>query len=181
MRDKSISMTKGVAILLMVLVHARFSHYGDTYINMFHMPLFFFMSGYCFKDSYLDDFRGYLWKRVKGAYWPFVKWGLFFLLLHNVFYSLNIYNDEFGFRGRVSHLYSTEDFIEHAKYIVLSMSGSEQLLGGYWFLHSYFVAAVIAFLIIWALRKKWLILVGGVFCCFCVCCLVDSALVCLAI
>lgn len=166
MRDKSISMAKGVAILLMVLVHARFSHYGDVYINMFHMPLFFFMSGYCFKTSYLDNFGCYLWKRIKGSYWPFVKWGLLFLLLHNFFFSLNIYNGEYGFRGKASSLYSNEDFIEHAKAIVTSMSGSEQLLGGYWFLHSYFIAAIICFFTIWLFRKKrqgMLLCVGGGF------------------
>ena len=164
MRDKSISMTKGVAIILMVLVHARFSHYGDTFINMFHMPLFFFMSGYCFKESYLDSFRIFLWRRIKGAYWPFVKWGLLFLLLHNVFFYLNVYNGEYGFRGHVSHLYTIENYLDHAKNIVVSMSGSEQLLGGYWFLHSYFVAAIFSFVIIWLCKNKvWSILVGGVF------------------
>lgn len=161
MRDESISMTKGFAIILMVLVHARFSHYGDTYINMFHMPLFFFMSGYCFKESYLNNFRAYFWKRVKGAYWPFVKWGLLFLFLHNVFFYLNVYNGEYGFRGRVSHLYTIKDFLEHAITIVVSMSGSEQLLGGYWFLHSYFVAAIIAFPTIWLFNRKWKSPVGG--------------------
>lgn len=163
MRDKSISMTKGMAILLMVLVHARFSHYGDTFVNMFHMPLFFFLSGFCFKESYLDNIRIYVWKRIKGAYWPFVKWGLFFLLLHNLFYSLNFYNGEYGFRGGVSTIYTKSDFIQHAIAIVSSMSGSEQLLGGYWFLHSYFVAAIFTFVIIWLFRKQWLILLGGAF------------------
>lgn len=89
-RDRSVSVTKGVAIILMVLVHARFSHYGDTYVNMFHMPLFFFMSGYCFKEAYLNDFKNYAIKRIKGSYLPFIKWGLLFLLLHNVFYNINI-------------------------------------------------------------------------------------------
>ena len=161
MRDNSISMAKGIAILLMVLVHAQFSQYGKVYVNMFHMPLFFFMSGYCFKASYLDNFPGFLWKRVKGAYWPFVKWGLLFLLMHNVFYSLNIYNGEYGYRGGVSHLYSSTDFKQHAFDIVTSMSGSEQLLGGYWFLHSYFVAAIITFVFIWLFHKRMPLLILG--------------------
>lgn len=154
MRDNSISMAKGIAILLMVLVHAQFSQYGKVYVNMFHMPLFFFMSGYCFKASYLDNFLGFLWKRVKGAYWPFVKWGLLFLLMHNVFYSLNIYNGEYGYRGGVSHLYASTEFLQHAFDIITSMNGAEQLLGGYWFLHSYFVAAIISFVVIYLFHKR---------------------------
>lgn len=160
-------MTKGIAIILMVLVHARFSRYGDTFINMFHMPLFFFMSGYCFKDKYLGDFRTYLKKRIKGAYWPYVKWGLVFLLLHNVFYALNIYNGEYGFRGEVSVMYTWIDIIKRAFLIIFTMNGAEQLLGGYWFLHSYFIAAIISFFIIWLLiwlfpnRHGYLIVGGG--------------------
>ena len=55
MRDHGVSIAKGIAIILMVLAHTRFSQYGGFYINMFHMPLFFFMSGYCFKEKYLDE------------------------------------------------------------------------------------------------------------------------------
>ena len=53
MKDNSVSIAKGIAIILMVLAHTRFSEYGNYWINMFHMPLFFFFAGYCFKDKYL--------------------------------------------------------------------------------------------------------------------------------
>ena len=164
-RDNSVSMTKGVAIILMVLVHARFSHYGDNFINMFHMPLFFFMSGYCFKETYLNDVWSFTKKRIKGAYWPYVKWSLLFLLLHNVFFALNIYNGEYGFRGTVSELYTINDYLQHILWIVTSLNGHEQLLGGFWFLHTYFFAAFISFATIWIFRRKFKnVLIGGVFC-----------------
>ena len=163
-RDSCVSMAKGIAIVLMVLAHARFSHYGGVYINMFHMPLFFFMSGYCFKEAYLDDFLTFSKKRIQRAYWPYVKWSLLFLLLHNVFFALNIYNNEFGFRGVTSQLYTVKDFLTRSLLIIGSMSGEEQLLGGYWFLHSYFFAAFISFFTM-VLFKNHLqyIVVGGAF------------------
>ncbi len=163
MRDNSVSMAKGVAIILMVLVHARFSHYGDTYINMFHMPLFFFMSGYCFKEGYLNDFKNFAQKRIKGVYWSYLKWGLLFLLFHNLLFALNIYNGEYGYIGTVSKIYTIKDISHHALLMVRSMNGEEQLLGGYWFLHTYFFAAFISFITIWLFKKNirlaWL---GGV-------------------
>ena len=107
------------------------------------MPLFFFMSGYCFKIKYLDDERGYLKKRVMGIYLPYLKWSLFFLLIHNVCFRLDIYSDEYGFIGRVSSLYIFSDFINHAISIITKMTEHEQLLGGYWFLKSLFVGSLI--------------------------------------
>ena len=116
---------------------------------MFHMPLFFFMSGYCFKENYIVDWQNFIKKRIKGIYWPFVKWSVVFLMLHNIFFFMNIYNDSYGFHGKVSELYSLNDYIQRLKMILVSMSGNEQLLGGFWFLKSLFFGSIIFF----AIRK----------------------------
>ena len=147
-RNDAVSMAKGVAIILMVMGHAQCPLWLWSYIYMFHMPLFFFFSGYCFKTSYLDDPRSFAKKRFIGIYWPYVKWNLVFLLLHNIFFFLNIYNDEFGFRGEVSHLYDAEEYVSRFLSIITQMKGEEQLLGGYWFLHSLFFASFIFYLIL---------------------------------
>ena len=141
--DNSVSFAKGIGILLMVLGHTYFSAYGYALIYMFHMPLFFFLSGYCFKQSHLDDFRSYARKRISKIYIPFVKWGLIFLLLHNLFFHLNIYNDVYGFNGVTSGLYGLSDYLKKTVFILFCLSGNEQLLGGYWFLHTMFFASFI--------------------------------------
>ena len=156
MKDNSVSIAKGIAIILMVLAHTRFSEYGNYWINMFHMPLFFFFAGYCFKDKYLEIPSDFVIKRIKGLYKPFVKWSLIFLVLHNLFFYLNIYNGEFGFRGIVSHLYTWQETFKKAVFIVTKMSDTEQLLGGYWFLKSLFWGSLIAFFIIRNVKNvKW--------------------------
>ena len=157
--DNSVSIAKGIGIMLMVLGHTFFSVYGYTVIYMFHMPLFFFLSGYCFKESHLEDFRNYAKKRISRIYVPFVKWGLIFLLLHNIFFHLNIYNDIFGFEGEVSQLYGTFDYLKKAFLIFFCLSGNEQLLGGYWFLHTMFFAS---FIFYGLLRIKMSPIIGGV-------------------
>ena len=159
MKDKIVSMAKGLAIVLMVLGHTSFNEYGGKFIYMFHMPLFFFLSGYCFKSSYLSDFKKFAIKRIKGAYVPYVKWGLLFLLLHNVFYRLHIYDALFG-----DTLFGLRDFGINALR-VFTLLHSEKLLGGYWFLQAYFVASFIFFLVVWLSknRKKMMCLVGGIF------------------
>lgn len=125
---------------------------------MFHMPLFFFMSGYCFKETYLDDPKSFVMKRVKGIYLPYIKWSLVFLLFHNIFFYLNIYNDLYGFNGNVSHLYDVQEFIKKFLSIVFTMEGHEQLLGGYWFMKSLFCASLIFFLVRKTLSSE---IIGG--------------------
>lgn len=86
---------------------------------------------------------------------PFVKWSLLFLLLHNVFYYLNIYNVEYGFKGEVSYLYSWKEYAIRCIRIVLGLHGQEQLLGGYWFLPQLLYASIIGFFTIKYVRNLY--------------------------
>ena len=86
---------------------------------------------------------------------PFVKWSLLFLLLHNVFYYLNIYNGEYGFKGEVSYLYSWKEYVIRCIRIMLGLHGQEQLLGGYWFLPQLLYASIIGFFTIKYVRNLY--------------------------
>ena len=135
--------------MLMVLGHSGLGvEFLQKFIYMFHMPLFFFASGYCFKRTYLDEPGKFLLRRVKGLYWPFVKWSLVFLALHNVCFLLNIYNGEYGFAGGVSHMYGWREFAERGWHIVACMNKQEQLVGGYWFLKQLFLGSIIAWMLL---------------------------------
>lgn len=138
MKDKKVSIAKGVAIILMVLAHTQFSEYGDKLIAMFHMPLFFFLSGYCFKEKHLLDAKEYASKKLKGIYLPFVKWSLFFLALHNILAYLNVYDNTYHF----------SEFIKKAIHIITAMQDYDSLLGGFWFLRTPMWASLFAFLLI---------------------------------
>lgn len=128
----------------MVMAHSECPEVIGRFIYMFHMPLFFIMSGYCFKKIYLNEPKRFLIRRLKGLYVPFVKYSLLFLVFHNVFFHLNIYNAEYGYKGNISYLFSSADFIKKAVLIVTTMSGNEQLLGGYWFLRCLLLASLIS-------------------------------------
>ena len=140
----AVAAAKGIAILLMVAGRAGCPHYMQEYLVMIRMPVFFIMSGYCFKAKYLQDARTFVMKRVRGIWWPYVKWVLFFLVLHNVLFRLNVYNDVFGYRGEVSHLYGWREW--GIKFVKTFYFGTgEQLLGGYWFLKELFWASLIGY------------------------------------
>lgn len=160
----AVNYAKGIAIILMVLLHSSRwieSGYLGHVVCLFHMPLFFFMAGYCFKEKYLSDFRTFAKKRFLGLWKPYVKYGLLFLLLHNVFFHLHIYDSIYGsYTGITSCLYGMKDYLLQFQRI-LRMVGSEQLLGGYWFLPTLFYASIIAYITIRYVRNS---LFGGVFC-----------------
>lgn len=145
-RVSSISMAKGVAIILMVLAHTQFSLYGDHLIAMFHMPLFFFLSGYCFKEKHLLDAKRYVIKKLKSVYLPFAKWSLIFLAMHNILSYLNVYNNT----------YTISEYVKRAFHIVTAMQDFDPLLGGFWFLRTLMWASIFSFFLIKiAVKSNW--------------------------
>ena len=148
--------------MLMVLLHSSRwieSGYVGHLVCLFHMPIFFFVSGFCFKQEYIRDTRGFLIKKVKGLWYPYVKFGLIFLICHNVFYYLHIYDSHYGsYTGVASAFYTFKDYLIQCQRTV-RMVGTEQLLGGYWFLHALFYACVISFITIKSSRGSTIL--GG--------------------
>lgn len=146
-RDDSVTISKALGIILMVLAHSGFSQIGDATINMFHMPLFFFMSGYCFSDCHLTSPKSFLCGKIKKVYYPYVKYSLLFLLLHNVFFLLHLYKDSDG-------IYTIQDFLFQGIRIIVSMGMHDQLLGGYWFMGNLFWGVIIAYMLLNFFKNK---------------------------
>lgn len=155
--SKNINITylKSIGIILMVIGHCGCGvPYVKQFIYMFHMPLFFFVSGFCFKEYYLSAPGKFLWQRVKGLYFPFIKWSVIFLLLHNFLLSINIYNTQFGFNGHAPYYYSFDWMLYLLKHLVFCMMQKDELmLGGYWFLNALFYASIFSWAIIKVSRK----------------------------
>jgi len=147
-RNDGIAIAKAIGIILMVLCHTWFSVPIEKWVLMFHMPLFYFFSGYCMSWNSLNEgFFIFLKKRIKGLYLPWLKWGLVFLIFHNFFYEIHIYDGVYGYNGVPSHLYSIKEILGKALRIILIMTENEQLLGGYWFLRTLLIGSVVGFLV----------------------------------
>jgi fucose 4-O-acetylase-like acetyltransferase len=124
-------IVKSFAIIAVVIGHS-----GSPITNiiyLFHMPLFFFISGYFYKDYYSKAPSILLKKRLRTLYKPYVEYELLFLALHNIFFKLYIYSNKVGYEDIVSHLYSTKEFAINAVKI-LAFDGTEQLAGAFWFI-----------------------------------------------
>lgn len=143
-KDVSMSVVKGVAIILMVLGHAEAPSFVTNFIYLFHMPVFFMAAGYFFAERYLDQPWQFVVRRVKGLYVPFVKWSLFFLVIHNLMFALGILNEQYGnWSGGVTHPYSGRDMLQRAVHIIFSMGGYDEFLAGaFWFFRALLLASL---------------------------------------
>lgn len=125
-RDTFLDFIRGFGMILVVLGHT-ISVY-QSFIYLFHVPLFFIVSGILFKRT--NSIRLDLLKKWKRLYLPNLKYGILFSLLHNVFVRWGIYP--------LDTFYAVPDFSKSIMKIFCW--GNEQLGGAMWFLRSLFFA-----------------------------------------
>lgn len=140
--NSTVSIAKGICIILMVVGHSGCPPVIMNYLAFFHMPFFFFISGYLLKPDYVDNPVLLIKKRVKTLWWPYFKFGFIFLLLHNLFYQLHFYETP----------YSYDEILRNAVKL-LFMLGHEELIGGFWFLRYLFYGLILTIILLWAYKK----------------------------
>lgn len=74
-----INILKALAIMLVVSGHLEFSLLGMFTPYSFQLALFFFISGYLFKDKYLTNIAEFMDKRIKSLLVPYFWYNLFYL------------------------------------------------------------------------------------------------------
>lgn len=161
-RNTRISVCKGIAIILMVIGHAEAPGFITLFIYAFHMPLFFITAGYFFTARTADDPWRFCARRFKGLYIPFLKWSIFFLLLHNVLFYFGILNETYGnWTGGVTHPYSLHTAGARLMMMLTGMAGYDEFpAGAFWFFRGLLVASIM-FLILYRLMPRRLGHVGA--------------------
>ena len=144
MRIPAIDFAKTIGIALVVFGHISGMGESDVMfsakniVNQFHVPLFFFLSGFCFKEN--DSWKAFLVKRIKGLYLPFVTCNLFFYIIHLIAHRLN---------GEAFTLFETlKSGIK-----ILCGYASSPLGGASWFLITLFLSLVLFKLLLAVLSK----------------------------
>ncbi len=140
MRLHWIDALKGIGIILVVFAHHSLPIALDTYIFSFHMPLFFFISGFLFDfEKYAESAANF----VKGRFRSLIVSYFCFALLTCLFYFLL----DTGFQPGVTNI----DFFKNsASYGVYSIFYALGPLVSYnpplWFLTCLFVTELIFYL-----------------------------------
>lgn len=116
-----IDVYKGIGILLMVMGHIEFGDKFDYWIHGFHMPMFFFVTGYLYKES--NNFLLFFIKKFKSLIMPY----FFFSLIHLFLFFL-----------------VTGVYLEQIIAILLySNTDNMPISGALWFLQSLFFSNMI--------------------------------------
>ena len=134
-RNDVVTIAKAICIVLMVMGHSGCPELLWKVIYLFHMPFFFFISGYFYRaDKVLK--AGYIMSKVKSLWVPFVKWSILFLLLHNVFFKIGI----------LDTILSLKDILKRV-ILIPFMYGNDELIGGYWFIKDLFYSTMFIILL----------------------------------
>lgn len=157
-RDVSVDIIKGIGIVLMVCGHsgAPFTHF----VYLFHMAIFFIASGYCYKSAKAISnaaFVGFVRRKFRTMYFPYVLWMTIFILLNNCFLDIGVYTDNpealpYMAVPKLGSYYTVGDFISHLSQAFV-LHGHSLMAGAFWFIAALMVLSILYCLIDTLLRK----------------------------
>ena len=132
-----LDMAKGLAIILVIIGHSSFvPGPAKMLLYVFHIPLFFFLSGFTLNVTKYKTFKEYFFSKVKSLVVPFFYLNIFVFL-----FQLFVMYPEQVFSFNLIHF---------AKQLLLS--DRLHVYFQLWFLNVMFLAHVVSYFI---LRRKW--------------------------
>lgn len=130
--DTTVSLAKAIGIIFVVVGHSGCPTMLSRFIYQFHMPLFFFLSGFFYKETNVKQSIRYMLKKVKGLWWPFQKWCLPFVFLQPIFDSM----------GFMKHSLGSTAIMKQTLLCIFNMSGATYFSSGVWFLRDMFIGLI---------------------------------------
>lgn len=158
-RNAKIDICRFIGICMMVIGHSGCPTAMKNYIYLFHMALFFFLSGFCYKEKNDTHPVLYFWNKVKTIYFPYIAFNSIFVLLHNLFLSLKLYASDEAFllleggnEYGIMSAYSLKDTVIQIIRTLL-FAANEEMGGATWFLRILFLVCLLHCFIGFILNK----------------------------
>lgn len=133
-RENIIDIIRAFGIILVIIGHCINNYFIKSFIYLFHLPLFFILSGYLYNDKeakYPWEFFG---KKLRKFLIYYFIYGSFLVLFHNLFITMGIIGDQ--------PKYSIANFITEIINSILMIS-REPFSAGMWFIPVLFVSIII--------------------------------------
>lgn len=148
-RDTTIDLLKGIGITSIVIGHVRSYLPGGfpivAYVYTYHIMVFLFVAGMCFKpQNNISPFMQ-IGKRLGGLLPLYVIYSAFFVACHNLFRRAHILSNDipkYGKREIVQNILNS-----------LTFGNSERLLGAFWFVPMFFVAVSFFIIIFYKMEQ----------------------------
>lgn len=134
MKNYTASIMKGIAIISVVLGHCTTNNNIESFVNQYHLAVFFFVSVFFFKEKYLDAPRNFFIKKLTRLYIPFVIFAITFLIFHNILYDLHIHSNSIN----------CEYFFKEIFHITIRMTSHDPLMGAMWFCSAMLITSCIS-------------------------------------
>lgn len=151
-----LDIAKFIAITIVCLGHIGLPKTLSNLIHIFHMPVFFIVSGMCYNENKYQDFSKFICNKIKTLLIPSFVWSFFMYIFWRIYCI-------FEMRGEpVSVL---EFFV-----LLLTKDANASMFGNLgviqWFFTSLFFAEILFWLLLKAVGKikanKNILLVGGI-------------------
>jgi len=148
-RDTTIDIIKGFAMIAVVLLHINFLFPKWTIVNtssilggLWHVALFFVVSGWFLKDSRLLDFKTFTKGKIINLYLKAMYVYIPLVLLHNVFLKVGWLYDDVAYRHGFLSVFSFSQILSHIGLQFL-FTQREPFAGAMWFVDSLFLGLII--------------------------------------
>lgn len=145
-RNLEKDVMKGILIFLVVLAHAQGP--AHKFIYLFHMSCFFIISGYFWKDKYVDgasSFLVFFRRKMNSLYKPFVLYNIIFLIISIIFPILvsNTYENDFSYPFFIGSVIK-----------IFLLRGRSQLCDSTWFLSTLLQVTILYSMLIYIFKSK---------------------------
>lgn len=91
-RNKIIDLMKSIGILLVVIGHCSKNIFLNRFIYIFHLPLFFLISGYLYNEKNSKEPWNFVGQKIKKFVTLYILYGSFLVVFRNIFIQMGILN-----------------------------------------------------------------------------------------
>lgn len=141
-----VDISKGIAIIAVVLLHINFQFYESKYVpltallgSLWHVPVFFLLGGFFLKEEKLLQTTSFIKGKIKSLYYLLLYFYIPAVLLHNTMLYIGFYDPTISYGGKIMTIWNVSEMI---KELILSicLAGREPILGAMWFVYVLFIA-----------------------------------------
>lgn len=156
-RSLSVDITKGVAIIAIVLGHIAYSYPACKLLDssvlvysLWHVAVFFIVAGFFIKEEQLVQPKLWFKKKFSSLYLKILYFYVPAVLLHNVLIHIGWYS--LVSSEPVIHAYSCLDFVKQTV-LAICLGGREPIVGAMWFVYVLFMALIGLSVVSWVIKK----------------------------